>query len=286
MIENVTIIGTGLIGASLGLALRHAGFTGRLIGVDRDAAELSRALALGAFTEVHTDRPGEPLPLRDSELIVLATPVLAILSWMDRLSPLLTAGQLVTDVGSTKLAIATQATTLFHQPGQAHFLPGHPMAGKESGGAALAEASLFRNARWLFTPIAPETDLTAEWRSWVERIGARTRDLDPARHDELCAWVSHLPQFLSTALAALLEERFADDPDIVSIGGRALAETTRLGASPFSMWRDIAYTNTEPIAATLHALEQQLAYLRENLKSPELRDAFTEANTFRHRRDR
>ena len=160
------------------------------------------------------------------------------------------------------------------------------MAGKESGGAALAEASLFQNARWLFTPIAPETELTAEWRSWVERIGARTRDLDPARHDELCAWVSHLPQFLSTALAALLEERFGDDADIISIGGRALAEITRLGASPFSMWRDIAFTNTEPIAATLHALEQQLAHLRENLKSPELRNAFTEANTFRHRRDR
>lgn len=285
MIESVTIIGTGLIGASLGLALRAAGFTGRLLGVDRSKEELERSLALGAFSEVHVDRGSEPLPVAGSQLVVLSTPVLAILDWMARLSPLLAPGQLVTDVGSTKFTIAAQASALFNAPGRAEFLPGHPMAGKESGGAALAEAGLFAGARWLFTPVAPETDLTREWRTWVERIGARTRDLDPARHDELCAWVSHLPQFLSTAFAALLEERFAGDPDIVSIGGRALAETTRLGASPFSMWRDIAHTNTDPIASSLHALEQQLAYLRENLRSPELRTAFTEANSFRRRRD-
>ncbi len=284
MIENVTVIGTGLIGTSIALALRRAGFTGRLIGIDRDEAELARARAV--FSNVHADRQAALLPIHDSQLIILATPVLAILNWMDRLSPVLTEDQLVTDVGSTKLAITTHANAHFNHPGQASFLPGHPMAGKESGGAALADATLFENARWLFTPIAPENERTEEWRAWVERMGARTRDLDPARHDELCAWVSHLPQFLSTALAALLEEHFADDPDIISIGGRALSETTRLGASPFSMWRDIAYTNTDQIAASLHALEQELAYLRENLKSPELRKAFMQANSFRRRRDR
>ena len=284
MIENVTIIGTGLIGTSIALALRRAGFTGRLIGIDRDEAELDRARAV--FSNVHADSQAALLPIHDSQLIILATPVLAILNWMDRLAPVLTEGQLVTDVGSTKLAITTHANAQFNHPGQASFLPGHPMAGKESGGAALADATLFENARWLFTPIAPENERTEEWRAWVEHMGARTRDLDPARHDELCAWVSHLPQFLSTALAALLEEHFADDPDIISIGGRALSETTRLGASPFSMWRDIAYTNTDQIAASLHALEQELAYLRENLKSPELRRAFMQANSFRRRRDR
>ena len=216
---------------------------------------------------------------------MLATPVLAILEWMARLAPALTADQLVTDVGSTKVAIASLAASLFNHRGQASFLPGHPMAGKESGGAVQAEATLFENARWLFTPVAPESARTAEWRSWVQRMGARTRDLDPARHDEMCAWVSHLPQFLSTALAALLEERFGDDADIVSVGGRALSEMTRLGASPFSMWRDIAFTNTDQIAATLQALEQELVHMRENLKTPGLRTVFAEANTFRRRRD-
>ena len=285
MIESVTIIGTGLIGTSIALALRNAGFEGRLIGLDRDKAERSHALVTEAFTEVRIDHPEESLALRASQVVVLATPVLAILAWMERLSPLLTPEQLVTDVGSTKLAIARQADALFNRAGKAAFLPGHPMAGKETGGAALGEATLFEGARWLFTPVAPETALTDEWRRWVQRMGARTRDLDPERHDAMCAWVSHLPQFLATALAAVLEERFGEDADIGAVGGRALAEMTRLGASPFSMWRDVAYTNTEPIAVALHALEQELAHVRENLKTPELREEFVRANTFRRRRE-
>jgi prephenate dehydrogenase len=143
---------------------------------------------------------------------------------------------------------------------------------------------------WLFTPAtgATTSTLEAEWRTWVARFGARTMDLDPSRHDEICAWVSHLPQMLSTALAALLEETFSGDPvrreEIAAIGGRALRETTRLGASPYSMWRDIALSNSEPIAATLHALEQRLAHVRENLRTPELKEEFRLANEFRSRR--
>jgi prephenate dehydrogenase len=114
-------------------------------------------------------------------------------------------------------------------------------------------------------------------------------DLDAARHDVICAWVSHLPQMLSTALAALLDETFGADArsreEIAAIGGRALGETTRLGASPYSMWRDIALSNTEPIAASLHALEQRLAHLRENLRTPELKEEFRLANQFRAKRD-
>ena len=158
------------------------------------------------------------------------------------------------------------------------------MAGKESGGAALAEAKLFDKAMWLFTPVAESTALELEWREWVAKFGCRTMDMDAARHDVLCAWVSHLPQMLSTALAALLEDEFGDAAEIAAIGGRALRETTRLGASPYSMWRDVAMTNTEPIADTLLALEQRLAHLRENLRTPELRDEFARANKFRARR--
>ena len=162
------------------------------------------------------------------------------------------------------------------------------MAGKESGGAALSEEKLFEGATWLFTPVAsgaPESALALEFRRWVEAIGARPRDLDPQLHDELCAWLSHLPQMLSTALAALLEDTFAADTErhalVEAVGGRALRETTRLGASPFSMWRDIAMTNTEPIAATLLALEQRLQHMRENLRTPALREEFGHANRFR-----
>jgi prephenate dehydrogenase len=221
---------------------------------------------------------------------------------MQRLAPVLGPGQLVTDVGSTKRAIAAQAATLYNQPGRARFLPGHPMAGKESGGAALAEAALFRHATWLFTPSqeapeatagnhaiaevhAPAEDLAHRWRELVREIGAQVMDLEPQRHDEVCAWVSHLPQMLSTALAALLEDRFGSDPEglaaVRAIGGRALRETTRLGRSPYSMWRDVALTNTAPIAETLSALEQRLAHIRENLRTPELREEFATANRFR-----
>ncbi len=115
----------------------------------------------------------------------------------------------------------------------------------------------------------------------MEHFGCRTMDIQARRHDEICAWVSHLPQYLSTALSAMLEDRFGDAPDLRAIGGRALREMTRLGASPYSMWRDVAHTNTEAVAEALLALEQRLAHLRENLKTPELRDEFDLANRFR-----
>jgi len=218
----------------------------------------------------------------DADVVVLATPVMAILDWMQRLAPALGEGVLVTDVGSTKREIAALAAKLFNQAGRARFLPGHPMAGKESGGAALAEATLFDGATWLFTPVAEASALESEWRALVAGFGAQVRELDPERHDAVCAWVSHLPQMVSTAMSAMLEDEFGGDMAAVqAIGGRALREMTRLGSSPYSMWRDVAMTNTENIAATLWALEQRLAYVRENLRTPELRAEFLKASTFR-----
>jgi len=289
MIQRILIIGTGLIGASLGLALHEAGFEGAIVGFDASVAELDTAQQLGAIGSIARSRAEALESARNADVVVLAVPVLAILDWMHLLAPLLGPNQLVTDVGSTKLQIAESAARLFDATSAASFLPGHPMAGKESGGAALAEAKLFRNAMWLFTPVGHRSvsELEAEWREWVAKFGARTLDLDPARHDELCAWVSHLPQMLSTALAALLEDTFGNDPagraEIDAIGGRALRETTRLGASPYSMWRDVALSNTEPLAATLLALEQRLQHIRENLRTPGLREEFTLANRFRAR---
>ncbi len=193
----------------------------------------------------------------------------------------------MTDVGSTKGQICAAAARLFNTPERAAFLPGHPMAGKERGGAALGDADLFRGAVWLFTddPEVQRSPHSAElvkgWREWVAAMGSKTLDLDPARHDELVGWVSHLPQFVATALSALLEEEVGDAPELKDVGGRALREMTRLGASPYSMWRDIAYTNTEAVQTAIFALEQRLAHLRENLRTPGLRDEFEQANRFR-----
>jgi prephenate dehydrogenase len=214
-------------------------------------------------------------------------PIYATLDYMEKLAGVLGSDHLVTDVGSTKGQICLAASRLFNRPDRAAFLPGHPMAGKERGGAELADAELFRGTVWLFTddPDCRRSPHSAElvkaWREWVAAMGSKTIDLDPARHDELVAWVSHLPQLMATALSALLQEEVGGAPELNDVGGRALREMTRLGASPYSMWRDIAYTNTESIQAALHALEQRLAHLRENLRTPGLRDEFELANRFR-----
>jgi prephenate dehydrogenase len=285
MMERVLIIGTGLIGASTGLALRAAGFSGRIDGWDQSLLELRAALEMGAVDGVAGNQWGALELARQADVIVLAVPVLAIKDWMQQLAAVTGSGQLITDVGSTKLEICELAQSLFNGADKAAFLAGHPMAGKESGGALLAEANLFQGAMWLFTPgSAAPSPMEEEWRSWVGFFGTRTLDMDPKRHDEMCAWVSHLPQMLSTALAALLEDRFGDAPEIAAIGGRALRETTRLGASPYTMWRDVALTNTDPIAETLLALEQRLSHVRENLRTPGLREEFELANQFRVRR--
>lgn len=283
MLERVVIVGTGLIGSSIGLALRRAGFDGSITGVDTNTAEGSEAIRRGAIDRCVSNADAIQV-CRESNLIVLAVPVLAIMDWLGRLAPVLKPQQLVTDAGSTKLAICELAKPMFNGEGQAAFLPGHPMAGKESGGAALADETLFADAMWLFTPLVSETEQMREWRQWVVCFGCRMLDLEPARHDRICAWVSHLPQMVSTAMAAMLADEFAQSPELAdefaAIGGRALREMTRLGASPYSMWRDVAITNTEPIAATIFALEQRLNHLRDNLKTPELREEFSKANAF------
>jgi len=280
-VRTVAIFGTGLIGASVGMALRARGFAGTVLGWDKEPAQAHIALERGAITTI-ADEP--MMAAAAADLILLAGPVFSILEWMDRLAPILQPHQLVTDVGSVKQAMVERARTQYDQPGQAGFLPGHPMAGKEVFGAEHADADLFLNAVWLFTPeaVAAAHPLAAEWRNWVELFGARRLDLDAQRHDELCAWVSHMPQMLATALSALYEETFGEAADMRAIGGRALREMTRLGASPYSMWRDIAHSNADAIAVAISALEQRLAHLREHLKTPELRDEFSLANAFRN----
>ncbi|HEY2470130.1 MAG TPA: prephenate dehydrogenase [Terracidiphilus sp.] len=284
MMEQVAILGTGLLGTSVGLALRAAGFEGSIVGWNRSRGQAETALALGAIDSVGEDAISTA---KACEVVVLSVPIFATLDLMEQLSPVLGPDHLVTDVGSTKSKITEAADRLFNSPDRAGFLPGHPMAGKERGGAELGDADLFRGAVWLFTDFpawhrsAKSAALATNWREWVIAMGARSIDLEPRRHDELVAWVSHLPQFTATALSALLEVQVGEAPELKDVGGRALREMTRLGASPFSMWRDIAHTNTDAIANALQVLEQRLAHIRENLRTPGLREEFEQANRFR-----
>jgi prephenate dehydrogenase len=284
MIERVAILGTGLLGTSVGLALRAAGFKGSIVGWNRSRIQAETALSMGAIDSIGDDAIASA---QASQVVLLAVPIFATLDFMERLAPVLGPGHLGTDVGSTKALITESAGRLFNTPERAAFVPGHPMAGKERGGADFGDANLFRGAVWLFTDNpqwqrSPQSAALAKsWREWVTLAGARIIDLGPQRHDELVAWVSHLPQFTATALSALFENEVGEAPELKDVGGRALREMTRLGASPFSMWRDIAHTNTDAIAAALQALEQRLAHIRENLRTPELRDEFEKANRFR-----
>ena len=279
-IRNIAILGTGLIGGSVGMALREQKFPGAIFGWDKDHQQAHKALQRGAITEI-VDDPMTAAAAAD--LVLLAGPVFTILEWMDRLAPVLQSHQLVTDVGSVKHPMVLKARSAFARGDCAGFLGGHPMAGKEVFGVEHAEASLFLGSMWLFTPQQQTAvhPLEAEWRTWVQRFGSRTLDLEAARHDELCAWISHMPQMLATALSALYEDQFGAAEDMRAIGGRALREMTRLGASPYSMWRDVAHTNADAISTAIAALEQRLAHLREHLKTPELREEFNRANAFR-----
>jgi prephenate dehydrogenase len=278
--KQITIIGTGLIGGSFGMAITAAGMGSRVVGCDRPGV-LERALKIGAI-DTGIEDPVEAV--KGSDLIFLSTPVGAIIDLIERIGPVTSPEALITDSGSTKKEITERARTVFGDRCADRFLGGHPMAGKEHGSIDCAEASLFRNAVWLLVPLQPQQKLKggkvrAYWEL-LEEIGAKVIEMEAERHDHLCAWISHVPQMISTALAATLVEEFGDDPELHAIGGRALREMTRIASSSYSMWRDIAHTNTGNIERALTNLEQRLAHIRENLRSQALREEFELANQF------
>jgi prephenate dehydrogenase len=276
-IRQITIIGTGLIGGSFALALRKRKFAGRIVGCDRESA-LKRAKMCGAIDRGFCE-PADAV--RGSQVVVLATPVLAIVDLIGRLGPPLPASTLLTDVGSTKAVVVQQALQVFGAKAGQRFLAGHPMAGKEQSGVEFADPDLFQNAVWFVTPLPGQNlnhGLFAEFTSWIDQIGARVATLPADDHDRLCAWISHLPQMISTALASALVEEFGDEAPLLPAGGRALREMTRISASPYSMWRDIALTNKTNIADALFKVEQRLAHIRENLSTRQLAEEFEQAH--------
>jgi prephenate dehydrogenase len=278
--KQVTIIGTGLIGGSLGLGLKKRRLAARVIGCDR-APVLERAKDCGAI-DGGTSNPADAV--RGSDLVVLATPVLAIIDHVQRLAPALPPRTLLTDVGSTKLEVAQRAIKAFGKTAGQRFLAGHPMAGKEQAGVDYADAALFEGAAWLFTPLPRQNvhaGLCGEFVHCVEKLGAKVALLDPAVHDRVCAWISHLPQMISTAVASTLVDEFGPDAPLLDIGGRALRELTRISGSPYSMWRDVAITNKENLSQALLKIEQRLAHIRENLGTKQLSEEFERAHQLR-----
>jgi prephenate dehydrogenase len=258
-LKVASVVGVGLIGGSFALALRKAGFSGKIIGVSSPAT-LEAALARGVIDE--------GLPLADaaaqSDLIYLASPIEGILATLDTLDELVRPGTLITDAGSTKSAIVDRAAGKIHR---GCFVGGHPMAGKQTRGVAEADADLFRGGPYVLT--SPN----AELESWIEKIGARIVILDAREHDRLVALSSHLPQLISTALALSI----AKEPGAIQVAGPAAIDLTRLALSPYEIWRDIFATNAESIDAALGAFIDKLEQLRKTLRSPEIEQEFGRA---------
>jgi len=147
-----------------------------------------------------------------------------------------------------------------------------------------ADADLFQNAVWFFTPMEGQTlndGLIGEFAGWIDQIGARIAMMPADEHDRLCAWISHVPQMISTALAAALVEEFGEDAPLLPAGGRALQEMTRISASPYSMWRDVAISNKKNLEDALWKVEQRLAHIRENLATRELAAEFEQAHALK-----
>jgi prephenate dehydrogenase len=279
-IRQITIFGTGLIGGSIALAFKKHKFPGPIIGCDREPV-LKRA-ALAGVIDASQARPSQAI--QGSQLVVLATPVLSIIDLIDRLGPALPAGTLLTDVGSTKADISARAKAVFGKNVGARFLGGHPMAGKEQSGVEFADPDLFKGATWFVTPVPGQKiyeGRSGEYLQWLQKIGANIAAIDAEEHDKLCAWISHLPQMVSIALAASLVEEYGAEAPLLEAGGRALHDMTRIASSPYSWWRDVAFTNKRNLVDALGKLEQHLAHIRDNLDTRELAAEFEQAHQLR-----
>ncbi|MES2462624.1 MAG: prephenate dehydrogenase/arogenate dehydrogenase family protein [Armatimonadota bacterium] len=258
---RVAIVGVGLIGGSLGMALRERRLASSVIGIGRNPETLQKAVRLGAIDEAATDLADG---IKDADLIVLATPIGQILADMERLSTLLSTNAVVTDVGSTKGEIARAGDRLMPRGA---FVPGHPMAGSERSGVEAARADLFIEATWALTPTtSTEKEALQRVRHLAQAVGARTILLDPDAHDRAVAVTSHLPHVLAYALATLAEAESETNPHLFDLAAGSFASATRVAASSPELWRDIALSNRDALLQSVRAYRVSLAETEDALE--------------------
>jgi prephenate dehydrogenase len=277
-IQTVSILGVGLIGGSFGLALRAAGFSGKILGVSSPRT-IEAALRRGAIDA------GMPLPeaVAAADLVYLAQPIARIVELLPEVGRSISPACLVTDAGSTKRAIVKRAEEVFGASGC--FLGGHPMAGKAQRGVERAEADLFRGAVYVLTPPAsrlPESPIVQEFVGWIEKIGAVPWVLAPNVHDEVVTWTSHLPQMVSSALALSVSGHL-DDPAHLKVAGPGLRDMTRLAQSSYDIWGDILATNGDNLRSALEHFIGQLKHFQEHLGTKELKGDFDAARRIREK---
>ena len=273
-LHKIVVFGIGLIGGSFAMALRKANAVGEVIGFGRSETTLKQALELGIIDRIGTDVAAE---VCDADLVLLAAPVGQMAELMARIAPHLGPDTLVTDGGSTKSGVVSDAYTHLGDK-IAQYVPAHPIAGGEQSGAAAARPNLYTGKKVVLTPLpenAPNS-VTKVTKAW-EACGATVSELTPELHDEVFAAVSHLPHLLSYALVSDLAQR--DNRDLyMSFAASGFGDFTRIAASSPEMWRDICMANRE---ALLNELKQYMEELSQMSRDLEAGDASQLEKTFR-----
>ncbi len=271
--QRIAIIGLGLIGGSIALAVRERWSSTLITAVDRPPV-LAHASSSGAI-----DRAANSVAeIGAVDLVVLAAPVRQNVELLPQVMSCLSEGAVVTDVGGTKRDISRAAAAL---PSSTAFIGGHPIGGAERGGFGFARADLFRGKPWIFTP-APSSPTASLDRlsEFVRGIGARPATMDAETHDRVMAYVSHLPQLTASVLMEVVGSAASNDG--LRFAGRGLTDSTWLASSPASVWRDICAANADDIGPALDALIARLTELRADLQHGRVvEDVFDDAAKWR-----
>jgi prephenate dehydrogenase len=263
--ERIAIVGLGLIGGSIALAVREQWSSVLITAVDR-APVLAHASSSGAIDRA----AGSVADIGAVDLVILAAPVRQNVQLLAQVMPLLLKNAIATDVGGTKRDIVSAATAL--PSGTASFVGGHPIGGAERGGFGFARPDLFRGKPWIFTPVAASpTEVVDRLSQFVRGLGARPTTMTADDHDRAMAYVSHLPQLAASALMEVVGREAAGDG--LRLAGRGLTDTTRLASSPASVWREVCAANADDIGPALDALIARLRELRADLQSGQAVDA-------------
>ena len=274
--NQVTIVGMGLIGGSLGLALKKAGLARKVVGVGHRLSSLKEARACGTADETTLDPAAG---VRGSDLVVLATPVGLFQAVLNRAGPALEPGAVIIDVGSTKAQVVADLAPLV--PPECVFLGCHPIAGSEQRGVTFAREDLFRGATCVVTPTdrTPKDALDRVVETW-QAVGMTVRVLSPAAHDRLLAEVSHLPHVVASALVRAISG------EAEPLTGPGWADTTRVASGDAALWRDILLSNADEVAAAIERFQGVLAAFRAAIRQGDAARIETLLAESKSRRDR
>lgn len=257
--QRIAIIGVGLIGGSLGLAIKKDKFANHVIGIDINQANLELAQQLGAIDQASLDYD----LISTVDLVILAAPITVNLKVLRQIEPLLKPGAIITDVCSTKGDFVRECgQILTNNP----FVGGHPMAGAEVAGVGGADPYLFENAIYLLTPTT-DTDPAAltKVKTLVEGIGARVMIVDPDEHDFMVAAVSHLPHLVASTLVNTAAELEDDHPLTLVLAAGGFKDTTRIASGNPTLWKDICFNNQDKLVAMIERFEKHLASFKMQL---------------------